>query len=283
MFSLFSLSLLFQPAAGSLSKYLLEFELPVNSSTLSSSPHLSHLIDYVFTPPKFTTIKEGVDNVEGKPFQKGRQGEIWRAKRVVDNIDGDSDDDTQFVLKKLYLDTSPSLIDAGRREIHHGERVNNYYVENEPGLPTNNKRRIVRFVEHFFTKEQEKTFLWLVYEAHGTSLRELIYTQKIMDGGGVMMVPSDLWRQLRYSASASTDVAIADHNNHDHDHAHHHSKDHEKETFTRKSPAARLLQKVLWQILQGAAVLQELGIKHRDIKPSNILCKVSIPLARNQA
>ena len=34
-----------------------------------------------------------------------------------------------------------------------------------------------------------------------------------------------------------------------------------------------LMQKVLWQILEGAETLHDIGIQHRDIKPSNILCR----------
>lgn len=43
-------------------------------------------------------------------------------------------------------------------------------------------------------------------------------------------------------------------------------------TLDPPTPAARMLQKVLHDVLSAAAHLQENGVVHRDIKPSNVFC-----------
>ena len=84
--------------------YTLITELPLTSSTLSLGDTIPHLLDYAFHPPRFTA--------EDSPFQQGRQGEIWRASRTDSSTSSSS-----FILKKMYISSSPTILDAGRREI----------------------------------------------------------------------------------------------------------------------------------------------------------------------
>jgi len=243
--------------------YILLNPIHEELGTTSSYQNEIHLLDYAFHPPQFAP------KPDSQPFQKGSHGELWHAERK-NSSSNKSSNNQRYILKKMYIHDNQNIFNAGKREIHHGERVNAFYAMN----PTV-QRKVVKFVEHFITNSTTATnttesFLWLVYIEHGKSLRDFLYKPKLMEGGSVMMEPSDFWVEMRRSAAAhsaspptlprtipSGAIQIP--------HSHSSSK--------TPTPASLLMRRVLSQIISGAAHLEQLGITHRDLKPANILCR----------
>ena len=142
-------------------------------------------------------------------------------------------------MKRMFARTE-ALAEAGKREVYFGENIPPH-------------RCVVFFVEHFYRSEPSE--LWLVFRDHGKSLRQLMYvataTSEAEDTTttSVIFSPSPLWFKMRRHASTPSGPGPP------------------------SGPApARMFRKILYDILLGAAHLQQNGIVHRDIKPSNVFC-----------
>ena len=150
-------------------------------------PHFQHRIDYAYSPPQ-------AYNRTASSFGKGSHGEVWRA---VDTRTGE-----RVVMKKIDTAKSSKIADAGKREVHFGTTL--------PPHPNT-----VKYHDHFYEANFPST-LWMVFEDHGSTLRQYMYVPKVMseDDGenykSVIWEPSPLWERMRAMAASRGGVGRAE-------------------------------------------------------------------------
>jgi hypothetical protein len=153
----------------------------------------------------------------------------------------DSDNDwcnESLVLKKLKVEQSFRILEAGLREVYFGhlllskekqEQQQDDEKDEKEKKTTKSRRRssqergqmFTRYVDHFFLERSNNSSapqleLWIVYRYAGPSLRSFLYTGSLV-GDYMIFQNSRLWTQLRKSMSKSS--SSSQHQNH-----HHHEK-----------------------------------------------------------
>ena len=125
---------------------------------------------------KGPNCKRGEYCLHGNIFLGGH-GEIWRANRIQD--DGSIEYNTTFILKRMHVKNTLSILRCAQREIYFGNLLEN-------------DNRFSRF-HTFFSDEED---YWLVFKDEGISLNNLLYALTNVDINPVLQ-PSLFWKKLR--------------------------------------------------------------------------------------
>ena len=193
-----------------------------------------------------TESSGGYIPTERAPFARGHFGEVWRARAVGTRVGRDGKlivDKNKFVLKRVLVERSEEIRNAGRREAYFGQRVSG-------GAHVARYESAFELITGDDNKHGGETELWMVFRDEGESLASLMYTdgeevgdlKKEKEGmetkpGGLRLVrPSKWWLNAR----ASTD-------------------------------RQNMLREMLRQTLEGIAFTHDAGVGHRDVKPGNLL------------
>lgn len=108
----------------------------------------------------------------------GGHGEIWLAKKIL--LNGNIEENTSYVLKRMYLKDRPLIFYCALREIYFGELLNL-------------NKRIAKFITHFKLNDD----YWLVFNDEGVSLQSILYALTIEDHGLPALEPSRIWKKMR--------------------------------------------------------------------------------------
>jgi hypothetical protein len=140
-------------------------------------------------------------------------------------VDDDDWCNESLVFKKLKVEQSYRILEAGLREVYFGhlllskEKQEQQKHENDETekktttkagslRPSQGGQMFTRYVDHFFLERSNNSSapqleLWIVYRYAGPSLRSFLYTGSLV-GDYMIFQNSRLWTQLRKSMSASS-------------------------------------------------------------------------------
>ncbi len=236
------------------------------------------------------SFESNYERVGTRAFAGGSHGEVWAGRRRCHQVANFGQEhaeersnrrhqtsnvcngDQELVMKRLRVDHSIELMEAGLREVYFGDIL---------GRSDGYGKLFTKYVDHFFHKglTLQDLELWIVFEKAGISLRSYLYTP-FDNGEFVVYQHSSLWTWLRTGIQGDkekTSSVVVVHQckesfsglPNEKDFTLHHNDDESKQ----KEKSKNLLKSILRQVLTSAAKLHERGIVHRDIKPSNIMCK----------
>lgn len=193
-----------------------------------------------------------------RPFNRGAQGEVWRASRVGGG--STKPGPARFILKRLLAENGVETIMSGIREIYFGEQTRD--------LPN-----VARFVEAFnrtsgaprrgFGRDSDAPpdELWLVFVDEGTSLNQLLYSASVESADGFSRPQGATRGQAaggrKYSSERGASIVYE-----------------RSPTWRRLRTEASgldVFRQILRGLLAGVAELHSRDIVHRDLKPQNVI------------
>ena len=221
------------------------------------------------------------ERVGENAFAGGSHGEVWRGRRRCDlsthNEKDSCDDKKPLILKRLKVEHSVAVMEAGLREV---------YVGNLLAKDVNAKSLFTVYVDHFFREVPRPSFLgrgpskehelWIVFEDAGPSLRSFLY-EGVSSGSFILYQQSPLWTALRMNAANITQsgdetcLAVPTQWGTRKDSSAR-TRQYRSKPSLNESTARTLMRELLKQILSAASYLHKRGIVHRDIKPANVMC-----------